>query len=123
MRAFMLLGFLTTMGALAMSDTANGDDKKKPDTDKKEAYDEKVAVRIWQGDKFANPIKDVPMFRWEISGKPVMYLWALAGGSRAPKGSEIIDKDGVTWVVGTQSKRGANFDLCYVTKKPAEEKP
>ena len=115
--------FLTILiGAIAMSETAAvADDKKeppkkKPNSDKKESYDEKVSVREFIGGKLINPIKDVPMFRWEISGKPVMYLIT----SKAPKGSEITDKDGVVWVVTESNKIGTNFThtICGVMKKP-----
>jgi hypothetical protein len=122
MRAFMLLAFLTITGGLAMSEQVAGDDRKNPAWTKREAYDEKVTVREKVGDKFIPPIKDVPACRGELKGKPVIWVWWAGTTAKTPKGSEIIDKDGVTWVV-TESKRGTTQDLCYVAKKAEDKKP
>jgi hypothetical protein len=119
----MFLALTFALGAFTMT-TADAqekkDEKKLPDLNKKESYDEKVTVREKAGDKLGPPVKDVPMYRTEVKGEIVM--WVIT--SKAPKGSEITDKDGITFIVNSSTKTTGNFtiSLCKVSKKP-EEKP
>lgn len=104
-----------------MSNQATGQEKK--DGAKKESYDEMVSIRPWTGSKFNNPIKDIPAFRGQIKDKMVFYTQKTTDLD-LKKGSEIIDKDGVAYVVDNAKKSAGNFSfhLVYVTKKTAEEK-
>jgi hypothetical protein len=114
----ILVGLLALTGAATMS-TATAQEKKEPrDPKKAESYDEKVAVRSWDGRKFAAPVKDVPAFRGtDRDGKPC--IWTRAHGAthgNPTKGSELIDKDGVVWIVGAAFKNQW-CTICEVHKK------
>lgn len=98
-----------------MSDEANGQEKKSPAD--KTSYTEKVTVKHWTGDKFLTPSDNIPAFRTEIKEQTVFYTKPRTSNSHSPKGSEITDDKGVTWVVSKVSK-GTTFHINYVTKKP-----
>jgi hypothetical protein len=125
---------LILTGALAMSDTAPGDDKKeepkkeekKRDPDKKDSYDLKVTVRQNAGaGGFVNPL-DTVAYRMDVMEKgavvPVLSVWTAGTTIKTPKGSEITTADGVTWIV-TRDFPSDTHHLCYVTKKEPAKKP
>lgn len=120
MRTLFLLAFL--LGALAMSDTATGDDKKANPQDK-ESYTEKATVKQWVAGekKFGPPVKDVPAFVGEIKGQMVIYTRPKAESAYSPKGSEIAIGETV-YVVDRVSK-ASSYHINYVTKKEPEKKP
>lgn len=114
MRGIFWVLLFTTFGALAMPATIDAQEKKSPAD--KDSYTDKMTVKQWNGAKFFMPVEDVPAFRTEIKGKPVIYTKPSSDTAKSPKGSEITDKDGVVWVV-TESKPGSGYQLNYVTKK------
>jgi hypothetical protein len=126
MRSILLAFLFITSGALAMSQVATGDEKKADEKPKSPAdkanYTEKVTVKKWASSMFLNPVEGVPAFRGEIKGKTVFYTRPPASNAHSPKGSEITDKDGVTWVVSDVSV-ASTYRINYVTKKAAEKKP
>lgn len=123
----VILALTFTLGALAMSDTATiGDDKEEKKEDKKspakkESYDEKVTIRPWDGKEFKKPIEGVLAYRKvDKDGVTRFWTWPVPATTGNPsKGAEIIDKDGVVWVVEVTEKGSTAF-VSTVKKKPKE---
>jgi len=110
-------------GVLAMSaietQTTQAQDKKdekkeeRKDPKEKASYTEKVTVRHWTGNKFNNPVTDIPAFKGELKGKTVIYTIPRSMAGWAPPKSEIIEADGTVWVVTEMRKTSVNFAFHY----------
>jgi hypothetical protein len=91
---------LFTTGVLTMAATSEVDAGQDKKDEPKKAENEAVTVRQWiASDKIFLKPRDRLALRGEVKGVPV---WRFSQGDRGvvpTVGSEIIDKDGVVWVV------------------------
>jgi hypothetical protein len=110
---------LILTGALAMSDTATGGDKKETKV--------KITVRSWdaQGKKFLNPKEGVDARRVETKDVLMFFVPVKqAIGTGQPHAlSEITDADGTVYTVKNGSSTGQGEYLAVVEQKPADKKP
>ena len=82
-------------------------------------WKERVTLRWWSEKvkQFGDPVERVDTRRVERDGAMAFVVSGkhLKGG-RPPRSSEISDKDGLVWVVGTAVDTGPD-SACYVRKK------
>jgi hypothetical protein len=118
MRALFL-----TLGVLAVTaadPTPAQEPKDEPPL--KSPYTERITYRYWSG-SLGKHLADrrVEAYRKEKDGRVKFFLRSnQAGTGLPPPMSEIIDKDGVIWVV-TKSSAGDQY-MAEVARKPAAAK-
>jgi hypothetical protein len=81
------------------------------------AYNEKVIIRFLDGEKFLTPMKNVPAHRRLFQGQLIIDV--IPGPcADLPKGSEIIDKDGIVFgVVLATPNDSSIYQSTHVTPK------
>ena len=82
-------------------------------------WKERVTLRPWsdKGKRFDDLIENVDARRVQHDGATAFVLRGEhVTGGRPPRDSEIIDTDGVVWILGTAVDNGPDY-ACYVRQK------
>ena len=121
--------FAFTFGAFLMATTAgpiDGQDSNPPPP--KSSFTEKVTFRYWSEEhklfRDSAPLGvDARRILDKQTGKVVRFYLSSRGRAESglpPPKSEIVDADGVTWVI-TKATSGESRAICDVVKRPAPQ--